>query len=256
MRFVEIDEARGARGLRVVVAGGIPSPWSQAAMSLFDLKQLDYVAVRFRPAAQLVKEWTGSHNAPVVVYDDEPPRTGWADILALAERLGGRSSLVPIDDEQRVRLYGLANEILGEGGLCWNARLLMTHASVSTDGREGWPAAVAAYLAPKYGYALDRVAPARERAIGVMRLLDGVLEASRARGHDYILGSQPTAVDVFAAAGLAPLAPMPHELCPMSLPVRHAFETLDPAVRAAVPPSLVRHRDLMYQRHLVLPIRF
>jgi hypothetical protein len=41
----------------------------------------------------------------------------------------------------------------------------------------------------------------------------------------------------------------------MLAPVRHAFETLDPAVREGVPAALVRHRDLMYQRHLALPVR-
>jgi hypothetical protein len=112
MRFVEIEEARAAAGLRLVVAGGLPSPWSQAAMSIFDAKAIDYVAVRLRPAAEQVKTWTGSHNAPVAIHDDEPPRTGWAEILALGERM-----------------YGVAHEILGEAGLCWDARLLMTHAS-------------------------------------------------------------------------------------------------------------------------------
>jgi glutathione S-transferase len=256
MRFVEIEEARAAAGLRIVVAGGIPSPWSQGAMGLFDMKEIDYLAVRFRPAAEQVRDWTGSHNAPVVVQDDEPPRTGWAEILALAERLGGRVSLVPDDDDTRVRLYGLAQEILGEGGLCWSVRLLLTHASLSSGGRDGWPAPVAAYLAPKYGYAPDRADRARARAIGVLRLLGRTLDASRAQGHDYYLGERPTALDVYAATGLAPLVPMPHELSPMLAPVRHAFETLDQEVRAAVPKSVVAHRDLMYQRHLPLPVRF
>ena len=52
----------------------------------------------FRPFAQPVREQTGANNAPVVLFDDEPPRTGWGEILALAERLGGRVSLVPDDD--------------------------------------------------------------------------------------------------------------------------------------------------------------
>jgi hypothetical protein len=256
MRIVELEEARAATGLRLVVAGGFPSPWSQAAMSLFDMKGIDYLAVRFRKVAEQVRAWTGSHNVPVVVNDQEPPRTGWAEILALAERLGGRVSLVPEDDDARVRMHGLAHEILGEGGLGWSVRLLLTHASLSTGGQEGWPASVAAYLAPKYGYTPDRVVGARQRAVGVLRLLGRVLEASAAMGHDYYLGPQPTALDVYAATGLAPIVPMPHELCPMLAPVRRAFETLDPEVRAAVPASVIRHRDLMYQRHLPVPIRF
>jgi glutathione S-transferase len=257
MRFVEMDEARAAAGLRLVVAAGVPSPWSQAAMGLFDMKGIDYLAVRSsRRQADELRSWSGSHNVPVVLMDTEPPRTGWAEILALAERLGGRMSLVPKDHETRVRMHGLAHELLGEGGLGWNVRLLMVHASFATGGREGWPPPVAAYLAPKYGYAPERAAPARERSVAALDLIGRTLESSRAQGHDYFLGAEPCALDVYAAAGLAPLAPMPHDVCPMLAPVRHAFETLDPTVRAAVPDLLLRHRDMMYQRHLPLPVRF
>jgi hypothetical protein len=37
MRFVDIEEARAAAGLRLVIAGNVSSPWSQAAMGIFDL---------------------------------------------------------------------------------------------------------------------------------------------------------------------------------------------------------------------------
>jgi hypothetical protein len=37
--------------------------------------------------------------------------------------------------------------------------------------------------------------------------------------------------------------------------VRRAFATLDDGVKAAVPGTLVTHRELMYGRHLVLPVR-
>jgi len=81
MRFVDIEEARAAAGLRLVIAGNVPSPWSQAAMGIFDIKGIDYLGVLLRPAAEAIRVWTGSHNAPVAVYDTEPPRTGWAEIL-------------------------------------------------------------------------------------------------------------------------------------------------------------------------------
>jgi len=48
MRFVDLEEARAATGLRVVTASGVPSPWSQSALGAFDIKGLDYLAVRFR----------------------------------------------------------------------------------------------------------------------------------------------------------------------------------------------------------------
>ncbi len=255
MRFVELEEARAASGLRVVIATNVPSPWSQAALGLFDMKGLDYLAVRFRRGDEEIKRWTGARNAPAVMLDDEPPRTGWADIVTLAERLRGKVSLVPDDDELRVRMFGLSQEILGEGGLGWSVRLLLTHASFATDGREGWPKPVADYLSPRYGYAPVRVAASRARAIAVLHLLDRTLAESRARGHDYLLGPAPTALDVHAAVGLAVIEPLPEALCPMPAPLRHAFETLDREVKEAVSAPLRAHRALMFERHLVLPVR-
>jgi glutathione S-transferase len=225
-------------------------------MGIFDLNGPDYLAVLMRPAAEAVRAWTGSHNAPVAVYDAEPPRTGWAEILTLAERLGGRMPLLPDSDDARVQTFGLGNEILGEGGLGWSVRLLLVHASVTTDGRDGWPATVASYLAPKYGYAPERAAGARDRAIAVLGLLGRTLETSQRAGHAYVFGDQPTALDVYAATVTNIVATLPPEACPMPEPVRHAFETLDQTVRAAVPTGLVRHRDRMYEHHLPLPMRF
>jgi glutathione S-transferase len=256
MRFVHIEAARAASGLRLVIAGNVPSPWSQAAMGIFDMKGIDYAAVRLRPVAEAVRVWTGSHNAPVAVYDAEPPRTGWAEILALGERLGGRVSLIPENDEARVQTFGLAHEILGQGGLGWSVRLLLVHGSVTTDGREGFPSPVASYLAPKYGYAPERAAGARARAIRVLELLGRSLETSQRNGHDYFFGDEPTALDIYAATATNIVATLPPDACPMPEPLRHAFETLDKTVRDAVPGGLLRHRDRMYERHLSLPMRF
>lgn len=36
MKFVDVTEARAARGVRLVVVGGVPSAWSEAAKGLFD----------------------------------------------------------------------------------------------------------------------------------------------------------------------------------------------------------------------------
>jgi glutathione S-transferase len=255
VRFVDLEEARAASGLRVVIAANVPSPWSQAALGAFDAKGLDYLAVRLRRADDDTRRWTGARNAPVVLYDDEPPRTGWAEILALAERLGGRVSLVPAADDVRVRMFGLSHELLGEGGVGWSVRLLLTHLGLETDGARGWPRPVAEYLAPRYGYAPDRIDAARARVGAGLAMLDRTLAESRARGHEYLLGPTLTAVDIHCAVGLAVLAPLPDAECPMPPPVRRAFETLDEDVRAGVTGALLAHRALVYARHLVLPVR-
>ena len=86
IEFVELDAARAARGVRLVLLGMVPSPWSEAAKGIFHVKGIDVVATRFRIGDDAVKAWTGIHNAPVVMFDDEPPRSHWADILGTSLR--------------------------------------------------------------------------------------------------------------------------------------------------------------------------
>ncbi|MGO9062489.1 MAG: hypothetical protein ACLQU2_34770 [Candidatus Binataceae bacterium] len=56
---------------------------------------------------------------------DERARSIWIDQLYLAERLAPTPALIPAVLEERVRMFGLANELCGENGLGW-ARRLMT----------------------------------------------------------------------------------------------------------------------------------
>jgi glutathione S-transferase len=255
VRFVSLDEARAARGLRLVVAAGIPSPWSETAKGIFDAKRIDYVAVKFDPRDEALRAWTSSHNTPSVFFDDEPPRTGWAEILMLGERLGGGIELVPRDPDARMLVFGWGHEILGEGGLSWCVRFCAIHASLTTDGRDGFPLKLAAHLGRKYGYAPDRFAAAKNRVIGGLRLLSQKLAASRERGWPYLLGTEISALDIFVATTMGVLALMPPELCPMLPVVRHAFSTVDPELHSAVTPELIAHRDFVYERHLKLPVR-
>jgi glutathione S-transferase len=255
MKFVELEEARRLSGLRLVVVGGVPSPWSQGAMGVLDLRGVDYVAVRFRPGDEDLRRWTKADNAPVALLHDEPPRTGWAEILEMAESLEGGRPIVPAAPDARVQLFGLSHEILGEGGLAWNLRLLLVHDGLSTGGARGWPAKLAEYLATKYGYAPERAPRARARVIAVLSTLTRTLAASRAVGHQYLLGPEPTALDVYCACALAPIVPLPHELCPMPAPIRRAFDTIDPEIRESVGAALLAHRELMFARHLTLPVR-
>ena len=126
MKFVDLEQARSAPGVRLVVVGATPSPWSEAAKGIFVAKGIDGMLVRFLPSDAAVKQWTGFPNAPVLFIDAEPPRANWSEIIEAAERLGGRTSLVPNDADERTRTFGLAHELLGEGGLVWNGRLLVT----------------------------------------------------------------------------------------------------------------------------------
>jgi glutathione S-transferase len=251
VRFVDLEEARAARGLKLVVQSGVPSPWSEGAKGCFDLARVEYVALRLRPGDAETRAWTGHHNAPVAVLDDEPPRAGWAEILALAERLAPEAPLLPASPQRRVEALGLCQEILGEGGLVWCARLLLIHAGLTTDGQRGFPPRVASYLAAKYGYAADRADAARTRVRSLLALLGERLGS----GRPYFFDDRPTAVDIYFATALGIFHPLPETACPMLPFVRHAYETTEPELRAAVGPTLLAHRDRMYERHLPLPVQ-
>jgi len=255
MKFVDIEEARAAPGVRLVVMGATPSPWSEAAKGIFVAKGIDVMLVRFLPSDAAVKQWTGFHNAPALFIDAEPPRAHWSEIIEAAERLGGHARLVPVDADERIRTFGLAHELLGEGGLVWSGRLLAIHRGLTTEGREGFPLRLASNLAPKYGYAPERAAVAKERVTSVLERFGRLVEANDARGQKHLFGDRLSVLDIYVATALAPFAPLPPEQCPGMHPaMRHAFDTAYPELTAAVPVALREHRDLVYRRHLGLPI--
>jgi glutathione S-transferase len=190
------------------------------------------------------------------MLDRDPPRTHWSDILEAAERIGGRVKLVPADPERRIHMFGLAHELLGEGGLAWSARLLGIHRGMTTEGREGFTLRVAQYLAAKYGYAPDRMEEAKARVVSILGRFADMAQASRTHGSDYLLGDSLTALDIYAATALGGLSPPGEAQCAGMRPgIRHAFETGAPDdVRAALPGVLREHRDLIYARHLGAPV--
>jgi glutathione S-transferase len=248
--FVDLDVARSAHGARLVLPAGIPSPWSEAAKSIFRVKNIPFVAVRLVPGDKAVREWTRSRNAPAVMFDGEPARTGWAEILELAERIAPSASpsLIPASPEERVRMYGLASEIMGEGGLLWSGRLLTIEAGLTSEGARGFPPMVGSFLAPRYGYAKERLAVARARIDEAWSLLGAALGQKA-----YFFEDRVTALDIYAAAAVNIFEPPPHELCPMLPVVRGAFESMRGELTP--PPSeLLAHRERMYERHLERPM--
>jgi glutathione S-transferase len=240
--------------LRLVIVPDAPSPWSQAAKTIFEIKQIPGLLVR-RPRDNAVQAWTGVGNAPVAVYDDEPPRSGWAEILELAERLRPDISLVPRDPELRARMFGLSHEVLGAGGLMWSARLFTIAASIESGGERGFALPVAKYLATRYGYTPDCGAPARARAIEILGVLSRQLQSSLREGHEYYLGSELTALDIYSVAVLNTFAMLPHDQCPAHPGVRRAFEWMGKEVESAMAPELLAHRDRVLARRFQLPMQ-
>jgi glutathione S-transferase len=254
MKIVDLETAKKAAGLRLVLVGKVPSPWSEGAKGLFHVKKLEYLAVRLQLRDPEFEAWTKAHNAPVALLDNEWPRSGWAEILALAERMGGEVSLIPAAADDRVRMFGLLHEVLGEQGLLWCARAILIEESLSSEGARGFPVRVAAYLSRKYAGKPGSRPVSRARVDEVLRRLTTQLEEGRARGGPYFFGEQLSALDLYSAAAMNVLAPLAPALCPMMPELQRAYDWLGAEVSASVTPALVAHRELVYERHLELPI--
>jgi glutathione S-transferase len=251
--YVSPDDAIARSGLRMVVVGEVPSPWGEAAKGILHIKGIDWVAVRLAQDNEALIRWIGGQrSAPVAIYENERPRSGWAEILLLAERLEQTPPLLPADPAERVLAFGLAHEICGEAGLAWSRRLQLIHAGL--EGAGGFSVPIANYLAPKYGYRPEAGAGAAARVAALLDMLAARLKTQRAVGSRYYVGDVVSAVDVYSATTMALFRPLPQEQCPMRQSTRAAFATRDAQTDAALDPILLEHRDRIYADHLQVPL--
>ncbi|MDB4933156.1 MAG: hypothetical protein JWP87_128 [Labilithrix sp.] len=68
MRYVALEEARTATGMKLVVAASVPSPWSEAAKGILHVKGIEALLVRFSSTDTAIREWAArpclaSHRA-------------------------------------------------------------------------------------------------------------------------------------------------------------------------------------------------
>lgn len=257
MEYIRVADARARRGLRLVLTAGVPGPWGEAAKSVLHVDGVPYVAV-----AQLggmanedLVAWTGHANAPVAVYDDEAPRTGWAEILLLAERLSPAPRLLPADAFDRALVFGLGHEICGEGGFGWSRRLMLIDA-LHAPGVPDAMRHVGEVLGARYGYSKEAAVAAPARVASILAMLASRMKEQKARGSDYLVGPSLTAADVWWAAFSVLVRPLEGELCPLPDNLRAWYLDVGETVAAALDPVLLEHRDRVYRDHLVLPMSF
>ena len=250
--YITVDEAIARDGLRMVVVSNVPSPWGEAAKGIFHVKGLDWAAVRLAYDNPALDAWAGQQSGPVAIYNDEPPKDGWEDILLLAERLAPEPRLLPEADTDRNAVLSLSGNIIGSRGLAWWRRLQLVAAGL--NGQGGFPEPVAKYIGAKYGFDAAMGAAASDQTVGLLNTLSDRLKAQKAAGHDYLFGEALSAADVYCAAAMALFAPLPEAQCAMNPNTRGAFNTQDAATQAALDPALIAHRDMMYTQHLELPL--
>jgi glutathione S-transferase len=247
---VSITAARALPGLRLVVIQGVPSPWSQAAKGILRVKGIPYTLVHRMPSDPpgALEDWTRQASFPAALYESERPRSGWAEILLLAERLQPEPALVPADAEPRAFFFGVCHEVCGEMGLGWCRRLESVAAGLARTP----PDPIAVWLGGKYGYSPETAALAPGRVRDVIGLLADLLQHSRG---PYLLGAELTALDLYWATFCNLVAPLPPELLPLGEPLRSFFTSPDPALHELLRKSgLLAHRDRVYREHLGLPV--
>jgi glutathione S-transferase len=248
--YLSVAEAIARPGLRMVVVGKVPSPWGEAAKGIFHLKNIEWSGVRLVYDDDALKEWAGERSGPVAVYEREPPRSDWKEILLLAERLSPTPPLLPASQSAREHVLASSAKFCSKDGLGWQRRLQAVDASLRQ--RDGFSERVAGYLAKKYGYDAGRAAG---YGVQVRALLGEFAALLRAQGgKSYYLGDTLSALDVYSATFMAMFKPLPQSQCAMDPGARAAFESLDDETRAALDPLLLAHRDMMYARHLELPL--
>lgn len=254
MKYISVEQAIHAPGLRLVLSAGVPGPWGEAAKAILAYKRLDFTPVHQEGGGEnaALREWTGQTSAPVAVYEDQPPVCHWLDLLMLTERLAPDRPLVPQDCADRVAVLGLSALIAGVDGFGWHRRLQML-APMLTLAK---PPLMIQRLGAKYGWSPQALAGATARLQAISEELDRTLARQQLQGSEYFVGAAPTAVDFYWANFAAMLKPLPHKDNPMPEYMRVSYETADAETLACLSPRLEAHRNRMYRDHITLPLDF
>ena len=254
MEYKTVAEAKDLPGLRLALTVGGPAPWSQAAKSVFHVKKIPFIPVAQHggQANEELVAWTGHRNAPVAMYNNEPARTGWYEILLLAERLAPTPSLLPKQVEDRALMIGLSNELCGEEGFTWQARHIMFASLLKTQGDAFRKNPM--FLA--YGYSEQNAAAAPAKMTPILEALSSRLHKQKNASSRYFIGDQLTALDLYWANMSQVVDPYPPEKNPMPDFFRQIWAPVRAAVEPALDPILIAHRDFIFEQYLTLPLDF
>ncbi len=247
MDHLSIKEGLAADGLRLVLSAGVPGPWGESAKAMFAVKNIPFSAVAQSPGAanEDLLAWTGQTSAPVAVYNNERIRSQSLEILYLAERLNPRPALIPQSIEQRVQMFGLIRELIGEEGFAWNRRLLMVRPLVQAEGMEE----MAGRMGGKYGHSEAAADMAAQRCAEFLRYFGSLLGAQLERGSRYFIGDCLSALDIYWAQFSSMVVTLPHDENPMNAGMRAVYEDVDPAIKEALDPALIEHRDYIFEHY-------
>ncbi len=257
MHYRSIADARTLSGTRLILTAGVPGPWGEAAKAIFRQRKVAYTPIAQELGGSNDEQvaWLGIRNAPVAVHDEERPRSGWAEILFLAERLGSGPSLIPADAAERALMMGLAHELAGENGLGWSRRLTIVSGPIE-EGPSSPAYGFAKFFGDNYGYHAGVGRAAAQRCVDILTMLSQQLATQQAAGKRYLVGEALSAADIYWATFAMLIDPLPHEICPMSDDIRAMYGSSPAAIKAAASPALLAHRDFICETVVGLPFEF
>ena len=188
---------------------------------------------------------TGQFSA--AMYDDERARTEWYSIALLADRLDPTPRMIPTDGTDRVILVGLTNELLGEMGLAWCARLIFMHERAAEAPNNP----MIADFFSKYDSGRRALDDAPQRISDATGSLLAQLRSNAANG-PFLIGASLSALDIYWAVVSVLVAPDERfGLSEQALMVAAAFQRAVGPVDA----ELIAHRDRIFDDHYELPLR-
>ena len=251
MQYMEPSEAQARSGLRLALTANMPAPYSMSARAILDVKQVPYIPVRQVGGGSNkdLVAWTGHRNAPVAMLDDEAPRTGWLDILNLAERIGQGPSLMPATQAHRMQLIAWTHELIGEGGWVWHMRLLM----LGLGGEQRAQAAAQKNpMYTDYGYSEVEHGKAKDSATAIMQGFAG-FALEQLKKSPYLIGDKLSALDIYWLYFSQIMQTLPDETCPMPGMLRASYDGASEACGYVV-PELIEQRNWILAHHPQLPL--
>jgi glutathione S-transferase len=253
MEYVSVAEARNMSGMRLALSAGTPGPWSIAARAMFDVRNIPYVPVLqvVMDANDELVEWTGRRNAPVAVWNDEPPEDGWLEITWMAERLGSGPSLFPGDPVDRALAVGFSAELCGHGGFGWSRRLTMTASSAAHLPPE--QKAGQQKMMSQYGGKPGAEEGAEDRCIGILEGLSAQLHRQKEAGSDYLVGDRLSLCDIHWACFSQLVGTLGPDDFTMPDQMRAIYSSVSDRLGEAIDPILMEHRDRIWREHIGLP---
>ncbi len=254
--YLSVAQAKKQSGMRIVAAAGIPGPWAEAVKGFCYVKKIPYSVVQFDIGAENKElvEWSAQASAPAMIWNDEFPKSVWTQQLTLTERIQPNPALIPSDLEDRLLLFGYANELCGENGFGWCRRLMVVHHMLAAPDLSEENRALGQYFGGKYGYSPEAGEAAPGRVAQILESLGKRLANQKAAGSQYFIGESLSALDIYWAAFATLIQPLPEEMCPMGDMNRFMYTNTDATVQAAVDPLLMEHRDFIYTTYLELPV--